>query len=115
MKYYSEEDMKEIRLSLENEVLHWGRVSFRKMFGCPCYKVNEQLFVFLVTKGIVFTRLNEADRLELSSQFQTTSFKASGRDMKNWLQVAVTNVEDLKNLMPFVRKCYTEIRKQTDY
>ncbi len=52
MQYYSEEETKEIRLAFESEVLNWGRVSFKKMFGCPCYKVNEKLFEFLVTKGI---------------------------------------------------------------
>jgi hypothetical protein len=114
MKYYSEEETKDIRLALESEVLHWGRVSFRKMFGCPCYKVNEKLFVFLVTRGIVFTRLNEADRLELASKFKTTSFKAGSKDVKNWLQVSVGSVENLESLMPFVRKSYQEIRKQTD-
>jgi len=101
-------------LAFESEVLHWGRVSFRKMFGCPCYKVNEKLFVFLVTKGIVFTRLGEADRLELSSKFRTVSFKAGSKDIKNWVQVAVPTVEDLESLMPFVRKSYQEARKLSD-
>ena len=114
MQYYSEKDMADLRLAFESEVLHWGRVSFRKMFGCPCYKVNEKLFVFLVTKGIVFTHLNEVDRLELSSKFRTTSFKAGRKDMKNWLQVCVSSVKDLESLMPFVRKGYQEVRNLTD-
>ena len=115
MQYYSEEETKEIRLAFESEVLTWGRVSFKKMFGCPCYKVNEKLFVFLVTKGIVFTRLSEVDSRQLSAHYRTTtSFKANGRVMKNWLQVPVNNVEELAELMPFVRNSYQEIRKQTD-
>jgi hypothetical protein len=114
MQYYSEEETKDIRLALESEVLHWGRVSFVKMFGCPCYKVNEKLFLFLVTKGLVFTRLDEVTKLELSSQFETTSFRAGSKDMKNWLQVCVNSVKDLEVLMPFVRKSYREVRNKSD-
>jgi predicted DNA-binding protein (MmcQ/YjbR family) len=114
MHYYSEEDMKDLRLALESEVLCWDRVSFTKMFGCPCYKVNEKLFVFLVTKGIVFTHLNKADRAELASLHQTTSFRAGSRNIKNWLQVSVDSVKEIEDLVPFLRKSYQEIRKQTD-
>jgi hypothetical protein len=59
MKYYSEEETKEIRLALEGEILRWSQVSVKKMFGCPCYKVKNKMFVFLVTKGIVFTHLGQ--------------------------------------------------------
>ena len=114
MQYYSEDDTKDIRLALESEVLHWGRVSFRKMFGCPCYKVNEKLFVFLVTKGIVFTHLNEIDRAEMSLIFKTAPFKAGRKDIKTWSQVSVSNVKELEGLMPFVRKSYQEARIQTE-
>jgi hypothetical protein len=51
MKYYSEEETKEIRIALETEVLRWSKVTTRKMFGCPCYKVSDKLFVFLATKA----------------------------------------------------------------
>ena len=114
MQYYSEVETKDIRLALESEVLNWGRVSFRKMFGCPCYKVNEKLFAFLVTKGIVFIGLNQSDRAELSLKFQTTSFKAGSKVIKNWLQVSVNSVKELENLMPFVRKSYQETRNKTE-
>ena len=106
--------MKYLRLALEKEVLFWDRVSYRKMFGCPCYKVNEKLFVFLVTGAIVFTHLNETDRAELVSLFQASSFKAGRKDVKNWLQVPVSSIEEIGNLMHFIRKNYQEIRKQTD-
>ena len=114
MQYYSEETSKDLRLALESQVLHWDRVSFRKMFGCPCYKVNEKLFVFLVTKGIVFTHLNEADRIELSSMYQISSFKAGRKEIKNWLQVSINSVNELEKLMPFVRKSYEGTKKQTE-
>ena len=34
MKYYSEEETKDLRLAFEDIVLNWARVSKKKMFGC---------------------------------------------------------------------------------
>ena len=114
MQYYSENETKDLRLALENEVLHWGRVSFKKMFGCPCYKVNEKLFVFLVTKGIVFTSLNEADRTELAMHYQITVFNTGNKSIKNWIQIALDSLKELESLMPYVRNSYQEARGKTD-
>ena len=41
MKYYSEEENRELRLAFEDIVLDWARVTKKKMFGCPCYKADE--------------------------------------------------------------------------
>jgi uncharacterized protein YukJ len=87
MKYYSEEDTKDLRLAFEEEVLSWPQVSTKKMFGCPCYQVKGKLFVFLVTKGIVITHLEQADREELSRQHETTSFQAGKKIVQNWVRL----------------------------
>jgi hypothetical protein len=47
MKYYSEDQMNDIRMKVEEEILKWEGISTKKMFGCPCYKVNDKLFGFL--------------------------------------------------------------------
>ena len=112
MKYYSEEETIEIRLALEAEILKWYKVDFKKMFGCPCYMANGRLFVFLVTKGIVITRLSETDRANLSINNLTTSFRAGDKDMKNWLQISLSKPKELLSIVPFVRKSYEEALKQ---
>jgi len=108
MKYYSEDETNEIRLALEAEILKWYKVDFKKMFGCPCYMANGRLFVFLVTKGIVITRLGEADIVELSKRQKTTSFQAGNKDMKNWRQISLGKTRELYPLMSFVKKSYDE-------
>ena len=108
MKYYSEDETKEIRLALEAEILKWHKVDFKKMFGCPCYMANGRLFVFLVAKGIVITRLGEADIAELSKSHKTTSFHAGNKDMKNWRQISLGKTKELYSLMPFVKRSYDE-------
>ena len=58
MKYYDEEKMHDIRLKIDKEVLSWSNVTTKKMFGCPCYKYKDKLFAFLVTEGVVLTKLS---------------------------------------------------------
>jgi len=106
MKYYSEEDTKELRLALEAEVLNWPHVTIKKMFGCPCYQAKGRLFAFLVTNGVVVTRLQQADRGKLSSQHQTSFFQAGKKTVKNWIKISIKNLEQLDSLILFIRKSY---------
>ena len=76
MKYYSEEETQGIRSAFEKEVLLWDQVSTKRMFGCPCYKVNDRLFSFLVTKGAVITHLNQTDREALALEHGSAFFNA---------------------------------------
>ena len=108
MKYYSEEDTRDLRLALEEQILGWEEVSTRKMFGCPCYLAKGRLFVFLVTRGIVITQLNIADREKLRGKYETSSFLAGKRIVSKWLKIPLRDKEDLEELMPFVRKSYEE-------
>ena len=108
MKYYSEEETKELRVALEKEVLNWNHVTTKKMFGCPCYQAKGKLFVFLVTKGVVITQLSLSYREGLSSKFQTSYFQAGKKTVKNWIRLSIKNLEQLESVMPFVRKSYEE-------
>jgi hypothetical protein len=108
MKYYSEDDTRDLRLALEKEVLNWAHVSTKKMFGCPCYQAKGKLFVFLVTKGIVITQLQPVDREDLASKYKTSFFQAGKKTVKNWIKLSITKREELDNIIPFVRKSYEE-------
>ncbi|MCW4007033.1 MAG: hypothetical protein NWF04_10665 [Candidatus Bathyarchaeota archaeon] len=112
MKYYVEEVMAPYRLALEEEVLSWDRIGFKKMFGCPCYKADERLFVFLVTEGIVITRLEQADREKVAAHFETTYFRAGEKQVKSWIQISLHSLEDLNAVMPYVKESYLQARKQ---
>ncbi len=106
MKYYSEEETKDLRLAFEEKVLTWEKVSTKKMFGCPCYLANDKLFAFLVTKGVVITQLNQNEREELSSQHQTTFFQAGKKIVQNWIVFSIKNKRELDQIIPFVKKSY---------
>ncbi len=104
MKYYSEKNMKNIRLAFEKICLQWQHMSTKKMFGCPCYLAKGQLFAFLVTNGIVITELDQADREALIRRNKANSFQAGKRIMRNWLTVPVYSSKDIENVIHFVRK-----------
>ena len=69
MQYYNEEKMQNIRLEIEKEILSWPNVTTRKMYGCPCYKYKDKLFAFLVTGGVVLTKVSEKDKIKLYEEF----------------------------------------------
>ena len=106
MKYYVEEDTKELRSAFEEMVLQWPQVSTKKMFGCPCYQANGRLFAFLVTNGIVITKLDQADRGRLSRQYQASFFQAGKKIVRNWVRLSIRDKGDLDHIMPFARKSY---------
>ena len=106
MKYYSEEQTKQLRLAFEEKILNWPQVSKKIMFGCPCYKTNEKLFAFLVTKGLVITKLNEAQREQLSNNYDVAFFQAGKKTVRNWVKIPINKKQDLDELMPFVKNSY---------
>jgi TfoX/Sxy family transcriptional regulator of competence genes len=110
LKWYVEEETKELRESFEKEILKWPNVTSKKMFGCPCYLVNGRMFAGMVTKGIVITKLTTEERDELEKIHEIKPFVAGKRIIKNWVHVALTPKEIMK-ILPFVKKSYERTRK----
>jgi hypothetical protein len=110
MKYYTEEDTKELRLALERRIFKWSNVTTKKMFGCPCYQVNSKLFAFLVTKGIVITQLGETDINELSRMYDTAFFQAGKKIVKKWIKVSIES-KNFDKILPYVKKSYKRAKE----
>lgn len=106
MKYYSEDDMKNHRLALEQSLLRWPLVTMKRMFGCPCYVAKGKLFAFLVSNGIVITKLSPDQRDRMKSEFQTTSFRAKEKSVEKWIKVSLKEENDLPKIIPFVEMSY---------
>ncbi len=58
--------MGEIRKQLEQQVLKRPGVSSREMMGCLCYLHGKKMLAFLVTDGIVISKLSGQEEDELS-------------------------------------------------
>jgi len=105
LKWYAEELTHELRETLEKEILGWYNVTFKKMFGCPCYLANGKMFAGLVTEAVVITKLNESELKEVKKNFQTKPFTVGGKTMKKWVCLLIDPL-DLKTAMPFIEKSY---------
>src|SRR5262249_46295195 len=110
MPYYSETDMTAVRTALEAAVLTWPRVERRRMFGCPTYLVGGRLFAFLVTGGVVLTRLPEDLRELFRREHAAPPFRAGPRTYRGWLRAALSDPSRLDALLPYLQHSYAHAR-----
>ncbi|UCH01466.1 MAG: TfoX/Sxy family protein [Candidatus Bathyarchaeota archaeon] len=105
MEWYNEEETKELRESVEKEILRWPQVTSKKMFGCPCYLANGKMFAGLVTKGIVITKLNSLEKEEIQKTHEIKPFVTGRRIIKKWVRINL-DPKNLEKILPFVKKSY---------
>jgi hypothetical protein len=105
LKWYIEEQTKDLRKAFEKEVLEWTKVDCKKMFGCPCYLANGSMFAGLVTKGIVITKLTTGEKQQLSKFKEVGPFVAGEKVIKSWVQLKL-EPNELPDVLPFVKKSY---------
>jgi hypothetical protein len=105
LKWYIEEDTKDLREAFEKEILTWFQVDYKKMFGCPCYLANGKMFSGLVTKGLIITKLSDKEKEELNKIIKVKPFVAGEKIIKSWVYVNMESKE-LKEILPFVKKSY---------
>jgi hypothetical protein len=112
MPYYDEYKMESLRLFFEEEILKWKDIEQKKMFGCPCVKVNGKLFAFLVTDGIVLTKLNDVEKSEIIESFKAGPFKTHNRTMRKWVQIPYRKNLDLESILPYIRLSYENAKSE---
>ncbi len=96
MKFYDEHQMADIREQLERSVLRWPGVSSKEMMGCLCYFRGSKFFAFLVTRGIVITKLPEDGRMVLLERMKGDAFEMAGRTVKTWIRVPLSKPSDVR-------------------
>ena len=114
MKYYDNDIMAATRAALERRVLSWPGVTTKPMFGCPCYRANDQLFAVLVTGGLVLTQLPDAVRTQVPSGLRAEPFEVNGRRMKRWLRFPVTGPASLEPLADLLQASYAAALQNPD-
>jgi hypothetical protein len=94
MKYFDEEKMGEIRDELEKEILQWPGVSSREMMGCLCYLHGKKMIAFLVTDGIVISKLSEQEQKDLSRLSQQEGIFQDGWQNHQQARVGAEDAEE---------------------
>ncbi len=110
LKFYRDATMRGVRESLEATVLAWPDVARKEMMGCLCYFRGKKFFAFLVTGGLVITKLPEADRAALAKRPGAKPFTMSGRTSTKWVVLPAAKPADVKALLPHVRTSYDAAR-----
>jgi hypothetical protein len=105
MKYFDAEKMGQIRNDLEKKILQWPGVSSREMMGCLCYLHGKNMIAFLVTDGIVISKLSEQDEKDLSKLSKKASLRMGGKTMRKPVWELKTR-DHLRTILPFLRKSY---------
>ena len=105
MKHYDTEKMQKIRNELDKEILKWPEVSSREMMGCLCYLHGKNMIAFLVTDGIVISRLSEQEQNDLSKLSKKMAFKMGGKTFRKPVWELKTR-DNLRMILPFVKKSY---------
>ena len=105
MKYFDTEKMGEIRDELEKTILQWPGITRRKMMGCLCYLHGKNMLAFLVTDGIVISKLSEQEQEELSKLSKRISFKMGSKTISKSVWELKTQ-DDLRTILPFLKKSY---------
>ncbi len=113
MKFFDETQGEWFRLALEKDVLKWPGVTARPMMGCLCYFYKNSFFAFLVTDGIVITKLSEKDRPALSPLAEAGPSQLGGKALpKTWVKVRLSKAGDVRSVRPFVRSSYVNATKR---
>ena len=105
MKYFDTEKMGQIRDELENEILQWPGVLSREMMGCLCYLHEKNMIAFLVTDGIVISKLSEQEQADLSKLSKKVSFKMGAKTFRKPVWELRTR-DNLRTILPFLKKSY---------
>ncbi len=98
--------MHTIREEFESEILQRPHVATKKMFGCPSYTAKDKLFAFLVTEGMVLTKLSETERTDALSIPGAQFFEHNQRVVKTWIRVPIKDTVALDKVMELVSKSY---------
>src|SRR5947208_16993353 len=101
MKYFDPGKMGQIRDELEKEILQWPGVSSREMMGCLCYLHGKSMIAFLVTDGIVISKVTEQEQKDLSKISGQMSFKRGGKTMRTPAS-ALKTPDNLRTILPSI-------------
>ncbi len=112
MAFYDETKMESLRLIFEKEILSWKGITQKKMFSCPCVKVDGKLFAFLITNGIVLTKLTDDQKQKAIKKFQAGPFKSQNRTMKKWVEIPYKNTIDFVSILPYIHLSYENALKE---
>ncbi|NHK29760.1 MAG: TfoX/Sxy family protein [Asgard group archaeon] len=93
---------------LLDELTQFYNCSKRKMFGCPSYFVNGNMFAG-VFEDTIYLRLSEEDQIETKEQFEDINqFEPlTGRKMREYIAISENLWQDVSIVKSLLAKAYS--------
>ena len=78
----------------------------RKGKTTPYTSINGHMFTFLAKDGTMGLRLSENDREAFIEKFSSQLMEQHGRTMKEYVQVSMSQLEDIELISPYLKLSY---------
>jgi TfoX/Sxy family transcriptional regulator of competence genes len=91
-------------------MMAWGQVEPRRMFGCDTYLVGGKLFAFFQDEGVV-VKVPAPRREELLKDPRVQVFTVGqGRPSGKWLHLRLSDPQDVSLALPAVEASYRYVQ-----
>jgi len=91
-------------------LMAWGDVEPRRMFGCDCYLVRGRLFVWFERDGLV-VKIPSPRREEMLRDARVRPLTTSmGSRFGDWLRLRLSGPDDVPLALPAVQESYRYVQ-----
>jgi len=90
-------------------LMAWGQVEPRRMFGCDAYLVKGKMFAFFVDEGVV-VKVPSPQRERLLKDARVSPFTHQGRRFGDWLHLRLSDPQDVALALPAIEESYRHVQ-----
>ncbi|UCH87730.1 MAG: TfoX/Sxy family protein [Dehalococcoidia bacterium] len=90
-------------------LMAWGQVEPRRMFGCDAYLVRGKMFAFFQDEGVV-VKVPSPQRERLLEDTRVSPFVHQGRRFGDWLHLRLSDPQDVSLALPAIEESYRYVQ-----
>ncbi len=90
-------------------LMAWGQVEPRRMFGSDAYLVKGKMFAFFVGDGVI-AKVPSPQRERLLEDARVSPFSHQGRRFGDWLHLRLSDPQDVSLALPAVEASYRHVQ-----
>ena len=102
-------DPEQAQAEIVANLMAWGQVEPRRMFGCDAYLVKGKMFAFFQDEGVV-VKVPSPQRERLLQDARVTSFIHQGKPFGGWLHLRLSGSQDVSLALPAVEESYRYVQ-----
>ena len=90
-------------------LMAWGQVEPRRMFGSDAYLVKGKMFAFFVHDGVV-VKVSSPQRERLLEDARVSPFSHQGKRFGDWLHLRLSDPQDVSLALPAIEESYRYVQ-----